>query len=77
MGIMNRMRENTAVVLYILVFAFGGLWVLQDSGAFDTIGMQTSRHVARVNGEPIDVSGVLPPHVMTCLREYYQAREAS
>src|SRR5690606_24180069 len=35
MGIMNRMRENTAVVLYILVFAFGGLWVLQDSGAFE------------------------------------------
>ncbi len=53
MGMMNKMRENTAVVLYVLVFAFGGLWVLQDSGAFDALGVSTGRDVARVNGEPI------------------------
>lgn len=53
MGVMNKMRENTAVVLWILVGAFGVLWVLQDSGAFDTVGIRTGRDVARVNGEPI------------------------
>ncbi len=53
MGVMNKMRENTAVVLYVLVFAFGGLWVLQDSGAFDALGMNTGREIARVNGESI------------------------
>ncbi len=53
MGVMNKMRENTAIVLYVLVFAFGGLWVLQDSGALDTVGVRRSRDVAKVNGEPI------------------------
>jgi peptidylprolyl isomerase/peptidyl-prolyl cis-trans isomerase D len=53
MGVMNKMRENTATVLWVLVFAFGGLWVLQDSGAFDTLGIRTGRDVARVDGEPI------------------------
>ncbi len=55
MGIMNRMRENTAVVLYILVFAFGGLWVLQDSGAFEAVGFGMGRDIARVNGEAISM----------------------
>ena len=55
MGVMNKMRENTATVLWILVFAFGGLWVLQDSGAFDTLGIRTGRDVARVNGDPISL----------------------
>ena len=32
MGTMNKMRENTGIVLWILVFAFGVIWVLQDSG---------------------------------------------
>ena len=53
MGVMNKMRENTAVVLYVLVFAFGGLWVLQDSGAFDALGVTTGRDIAKVNGESI------------------------
>jgi peptidylprolyl isomerase/peptidyl-prolyl cis-trans isomerase D len=50
---MNKMRESTGVVLWILVGAFGILWVLQDSGAFEAVGITTSRDVARVNGEPI------------------------
>jgi peptidyl-prolyl cis-trans isomerase D len=53
MGFMNKMRENTAVVLWILVFAFGGLWVLHDSGAFESIGLRATMNVAEVNGEDI------------------------
>ncbi len=56
MGVMNKMRESTAAILWLLVFAFGGLWVLQDSGAFDALGMRQVRYVARVNGDPIDVN---------------------
>lgn len=53
MGVMNKMRTNTKFVLYVLVGAFGGLWVLQDSGAFDAMGFTTNRDIATVNGEPI------------------------
>jgi len=50
---MNRMRENTGVVLWVLVISFGGLWVLQDSGVFDTIGTDPLGKVIIVNGDPI------------------------
>ena len=53
MGIMNRMRENTPIVLWILVIAFGGIWVLQDSGVFDTQTQARFEHIASVDGEPI------------------------
>lgn len=53
MGTMNKLRENTGVVLWILVIAFGIVWVLQDSGAFDNVGAVQSRDIAVVNGEPI------------------------
>ena len=53
MGTMNRMRENTGVVLWILVLSFGGLWVLQDSGVFDTIGVDPLSKVIIVDGDPI------------------------
>ena len=53
MGTMNRMRENTGVVLWILVLSFGGLWVLQDSGVFDTIGTNPLGKVIVVNGDAI------------------------
>jgi peptidylprolyl isomerase/peptidyl-prolyl cis-trans isomerase D len=56
MGVMTKMRESTAAILWVLVFAFGGLWVLQDSGAFDTLGMRQARYVARVNGDPIELN---------------------
>jgi len=52
MGTMNKLRESTGVILWILVIAFGVVWVLQDSGTFDNIGAQT-RNIAVVNGEPI------------------------
>ena len=53
MGTMNRMRENTGVVLWVLVISFGGLWVLQDSGVFDTIGTDPLGKVIIVDGDPI------------------------
>lgn len=53
MGVMTKMRESTGVVLWILVLAFGGLWVLQDSGALDNIGLQQRQNIAVVNGDPI------------------------
>ncbi|HHP7237869.1 peptidyl-prolyl cis-trans isomerase [Longibacter sp.] len=52
MGVMNNLRQNTGVVLWILVFSFGVIWVLQDSQAFDAIGAQP-RDIAVVNGEAI------------------------
>ncbi len=52
MGIMNRLRESTAVILWILVFAFGIIWVLQDSGGLDAVGV-LSNNIGTVNGEPI------------------------
>ena len=53
MGTMNRMRENTGIVLWILVISFGGLWVLQDSGVFDTLGANPLGEVIVVEGVPI------------------------
>ncbi|MCY4234238.1 MAG: peptidylprolyl isomerase [Bacteroidetes bacterium] len=47
------MRENTGIVLWILVLSFGGLWVLQDSGVFDTIGADPLGKVIVVDGDPI------------------------
>ena len=53
MGTMNRMRENTGIILWILVISFGGLWVLQDSGVFDTIGSNPLGELIIVNGDAI------------------------
>ncbi|MEX0821403.1 MAG: peptidyl-prolyl cis-trans isomerase [Rhodothermales bacterium] len=53
MGTMNNMRENTGVVLWILVFAFGVIWVLQDSGGLDAVGVSGGTDVAVVDGDAI------------------------
>ena len=53
MGTMNKLRENTGVILWILVFAFGVIWVLQDSGGLETIGAQQDRTVAYVDEQAI------------------------
>ena len=53
MGTMNRMRENTGIVLWILVISFGLLWVLQDSGVFDTMGTDPLGKVIVVDGDVI------------------------
>ena len=56
MGVMNKMREKTGVVLWVLVAAFGGLWVLQDSGFFDAItgNRGGGRNIATVDGIPVE-----------------------
>ena len=53
MGTMTKMRESTGAVLWILVISFGGLWVLQDSGVFDTIGVNPLGEIIVVDGDPI------------------------
>lgn len=55
MGTMNKLRENTGVILWILVLAFGGLWVLQDSGVFGTIGTNPNGNIIIVDGDPVTV----------------------
>lgn len=54
MGVMNNLRENTGVILWILVFAFGVIWVLQDSGGLDAVG-NLSNNIGTVNGTPITI----------------------
>lgn len=53
MGTMNKMRENTHLVLWILVFAFGIIWVLQDSGGLDAVGVGSGVDIAVVDGNPV------------------------
>jgi peptidylprolyl isomerase/peptidyl-prolyl cis-trans isomerase D len=53
MGTMNKMRENTGVVLWILVFAFGVIWVLQDSGGLDVVGTTSGTNIIVVDGDAI------------------------
>lgn len=53
MGVMTKMRENTAAVLWILVFAFGILFMLQDSQVFDTVGLSNANNIAEVDGDLI------------------------
>ncbi len=52
MGFMAKMRDNTGVVLWILVIAFGVIFMLQDTNVFDIIG-QTGNAIAKVNGDEI------------------------
>ena len=54
MGFMAKMRDNTGVVLWILVIAFGIIFMLQDTNVFDIIG-QTGTVIAKVNGDDISL----------------------
>jgi len=51
---MNNLRENTGVILWILVFAFGVIWVIQDSGGLDAVG-NLSNNIGSVNGDVISI----------------------
>ncbi|HEX8298228.1 MAG TPA: peptidyl-prolyl cis-trans isomerase [Rubricoccaceae bacterium] len=53
---MNKMRERTSLVLYVLIGAFGILWVLQDSGYFDAVagGGGGGTNIATVDGIPVE-----------------------
>ena len=56
MAMMNSIRERAGgVMVGVLVVAFGGLWALQDSGAFDNVGRgPDGRVVGRVDDETIE-----------------------
>lgn len=52
MGVMAKMRESTGVILWVLIFSFGVLWVLADTQFFDAI-QAGPRSLGSVNGETI------------------------
>ncbi|MBN2732311.1 MAG: SurA N-terminal domain-containing protein, partial [Balneolaceae bacterium] len=46
------MRRSTGVILWVLIFSFGILWMLQDTQVFSAMGAGP-RSLGSVNGEPI------------------------
>lgn len=52
MGVMEKMRRSTGIILWVLIFSFGVLWMLQDTQVFSAIGAGP-RSLGSVNGEPI------------------------
>lgn len=54
MGVMEKMRNSTSSILWILIFSFGVLWVLADTQVFDAIALGP-RSLGDVNGEPISL----------------------
>ncbi len=54
MGVMDKMRQSTGVILWVLIISFGFLWVLADTQFFDAI-MQGPRSLGSVNGEEISI----------------------
>ncbi len=52
MGVMTKIRDNTAIVLYTLIISFGLLWVVMD--VYDpNVTTMGPRSLGEVNGEPI------------------------
>ena len=74
MGVMNSIRERAGGFLVgVLVVAFGGLWALQDSGAFDAVGLgPDGRTVGEVDGDPIE--GELYQRAVDQQLDAYQAQ---
>lgn len=52
MGVMDKMRSSTGVILWVLIFSFGILWMLQQTNVFSVMG-RAPRSLGSVNGEPI------------------------
>ena len=52
MGVMEKMRNSTASILWILIFSFGILWVLADVDFFSGV-TQGPANLGQVNGDPI------------------------
>ena len=52
MGVMEKMRNSTAAILWVLIFSFGLLWVLADTQVFDVM-TAGPRSLGEVNGEAI------------------------
>lgn len=54
MGVMEKMRNSTASILWILIFSFGVLWVLADTQVFDAMAVGP-RNLGTVNGDEISL----------------------
>jgi len=54
MGVMQKMRNSTASILWLLIISFGILWVLSDVNFFEAV-QQGPRSLGVVNGEPISL----------------------
>lgn len=54
MGVMEKMRKGTGVILWVLIFSFGILWMLADTNMFDVI-QRGPRSLGSVNGETISL----------------------
>jgi len=54
MGVMEKMRKSTGIILWVLIFSFGILWVLADTQFFDAM-MAGPRSLGSVNGESISL----------------------
>lgn len=54
MGAMSRMRNSTPIVLWVLIFSFGVLWVLQDTQVFDALAGGPAS-LGSVNGDDISL----------------------
>ena len=52
MGVMGKFRDNTGIILWILIGSFGLLWVVMDVFDPNTL-MMGPRALGAVNGEPI------------------------
>ncbi len=55
MGVMEKMRNSTASILWVLIFSFGILWVLADTQVFDA-WTASPQSLGSVNGEPISLN---------------------
>ncbi len=54
MGVMEKMRNSTASILWILIFSFGVLWVLADTQVFDAVAVGPTS-LGEVNGDEISL----------------------
>jgi len=54
MGVMEKLRSSTPIVLWVLIFSFGILWVLQETQVFDVMGGGPAT-VGTVNGDAISL----------------------
>jgi peptidyl-prolyl cis-trans isomerase D len=54
MGVMEKMRQGTGIILWVLIFSFGVLWMLADTNFFDVI-QQPPQSLGAVNGEGVSL----------------------
>ena len=54
MGVMEKLRDSTKYMLWILLISFGLLWGLSDTRVFDAM-MAGPRSLGEVNGDPIQI----------------------